>query len=81
MNLPVDGIEFLDIFFGFLNKADGKIWNENNLPIIYINGFICGDSQIECKEKFLKRINKQLPNLEEKDIIEFTHVKNVTISK
>ena len=40
MNLPLDAIEFLDIFFGFLNKANPDIWNENNLPIIMLNVFI-----------------------------------------
>ena len=64
MNLPVDAIEFLDVFFGFLNNANKDIWNENNLPIIMVNGFVTGDDDSDCKERMVKRANELLPNLE-----------------
>ena len=43
MNLPVDNIEFFDIFKGLLNKADKDIWNEHNLPTIHATGFVVGE--------------------------------------
>jgi len=28
MNLPVDAVEFLDVFVGLFNKANPKIWKD-----------------------------------------------------
>jgi hypothetical protein len=48
MNLPVDALEFLDIFSGFLNNANEKFWNLNNLPIVHVYCFATGDTEEEC---------------------------------
>lgn len=39
MNLPMDAVEFLDVFVGLFKHANSLIWNENNLPIIHVYGF------------------------------------------
>jgi hypothetical protein len=42
MNLPVDAIEFLEIFQGFQRKTNHLVFNK--LPIIHVNGFVVGNS-------------------------------------
>lgn len=37
MNLPVDAVEFLDVFKGFLVRSN---WKEEELPMIHVNGFV-----------------------------------------
>jgi hypothetical protein len=44
MNLPMDAVEFLDVFVGLFNKADPQIWQSNDekeiiLPLIHVYGF------------------------------------------
>jgi hypothetical protein len=46
MNLPVDAVEFLDVFVGLFDQANPKIWSEESnglrkwkMPIIHVNGF------------------------------------------
>ncbi len=56
MNLPVLCIEFLHVFRGLLKMGDKEIWNENNLPLIHVNGFVKGSDDAECKRKMLERI-------------------------
>jgi len=44
MNLPGDAISFLDVFNGFIKKANPKIWNITNLPIIHVYTFESGET-------------------------------------
>lgn len=45
MNLPMDAVEFLDVFSGLFNNANPKVWgdpqdnNKIKLPLIHVNGF------------------------------------------
>lgn len=77
MNLPVLAIDFLDVFAGLLLKGDKTIWNENNLPIIHVYGFVRAKTENDCKELMIKRILKCLPKFQENDIIHFEHTKNI----
>lgn len=76
MNLPVDAIEFLDVFRGFLLKAK---WTEDELPMIHVNGFVVAQDEEESKTKMAERIAKILPNFSKDQIIHFGYIKNVTI--
>jgi len=58
MNLPVDAVEFLDVFTGLFKQASPEVWNQNNLPLIYVNGFDTGKTPEEVNKNFLDRISK-----------------------
>jgi hypothetical protein len=32
MNLPVDAVEFLDVFVGLFDEANPKVWSDPNDP-------------------------------------------------
>jgi len=58
MNLPMDAVEFLDVFTGLFKEASREVWNEENLPVIYVNGFDTGKTPEEVNNNFLDRISK-----------------------
>ena len=58
MNLPVDAVEFLDVFTGLWKGASKEVWNEDNLPLIYVNGFDTGKTPEEVHSNFVERISK-----------------------
>jgi hypothetical protein len=46
MNLPVDAVEFLDVFIGLFKNANPKVWYADpndpktlQLPMIHVYGF------------------------------------------
>ena len=75
MNLPVDAIEFLDVFQDFLEKSK---WKVEELPMMHVNGFVVGITDEECKAKMTERIQKVFPSFLESDIQVFGYIKNVT---
>lgn len=61
MNLPVDAVEFLDVFIGLFNKADPLIWfregdKEITLPLIHVYGFTFEKDRESALKFFTQRI-------------------------
>ena len=81
MNLPVDNIEFCDVFKGLLVKGSKAIWNENNLPMIHATGFVSGEDDDQCKTLIAERAKEVLPNFKKESIEHFVIIKNVTATK
>lgn len=81
MNLPVDNIEFCDVFKGLLLKANPELWNEGNLPMIHATGFVSAEDDDTCKELIAERARLVLPNFKAAHIQHFNIIKNVTASK
>ncbi|KAL4437863.1 hypothetical protein ABPG74_001034 [Tetrahymena malaccensis] len=77
MNLPVNNIEFCDVFLGLLRKSDPEIWKTDNLPIIHATGFIKQNSEEDCITEIELRIKKTLPNFRKEQILQFQVIKNV----
>ena len=81
MNLPVDAVEFLDVFCGLFAKGDKKVWNENNLPMIYVYAFTDQEKEEEAKVALCKRINlifNKYKPLAIDDIIDFYQIRDVS---
>lgn len=81
MNLPVDNIEFCDVFRGLLKKANSAVWNESNLPMIHATGFVIADEDEACKESIADRAREVLPFFKAAHIQHFSIIKNVTATK
>lgn len=81
MNLPVDAVEFLDVFCGLFAKGNKEVWNESNLPIIYVYAFTGQDKEEEAKVALCNRINlifgKYKP-LVVSDIVDFYQIRDVS---
>ena len=58
MNLPMDAVEFLDVFIGLFKHGNPAIWNEGNLPMIHVYGFTVESDKAKAREYFVERINK-----------------------
>lgn len=61
MNLPVDAVEFLDVFIGLFDHANINIWkdpasNKIKLPIIHVYGFTYEDEKSKALKYFVERI-------------------------
>lgn len=56
MNLPGSAVEFLDVFQGFLLKANETYWNEHNLPTIHVYTFISNEDDDNYREVIVKKI-------------------------
>jgi len=61
MNLPMDAVEFLDVFVGLFNKADPQIWQANDekeitLPLIHVYGFTYEKDTESSLKYFVERI-------------------------
>jgi len=81
MNLPVDAVEFLDVFCGLFEKADKNIWNYDNLPIIHVYAFTEQEEIEEAKKALCARINKIFGKYKElalSDIIGFHQIRDVS---
>ena len=67
LNLPVDGIEYLDVFHGLLRDANPHIWRKDpqdprtlRLPHIHIYAFTEEADRDEAVEEFRNRIAKAI---------------------
>mmetsp|Transcript_43576 Transcript_43576/g.51316 ORF Transcript_43576/g.51316 Transcript_43576/m.51316 type:complete len:199 (-) Transcript_43576:24-620(-) len=69
MNLPMDAVEFLDVFIGIFNQANPEIWSKHEqpeglktgrgLPLIHVYGFTSEKEDLDsAKEYFVKRIGE-----------------------
>lgn len=69
MNLPMDAIEFLDVFIGLFNQANPEVWDRTDkpegmqrgrgLPLIHVYGFTVENQDKEkAKENFAGRIGE-----------------------
>lgn len=67
MNLPMDAVEFLDVFVGLFNYANPEVWDKDfvpegtktgrGLPLIHVYGFTLENQDTEkAKEYFVNRI-------------------------
>ena len=61
MNLPGDAVLFLDVFNGFLLKADGQLWHKDNLPMIHVYTFSPGESVEEARTLVIQRVLDVMP--------------------
>lgn len=63
MNLPVDAVEFLDVFVGLFNKANQKVWTVEGkwkLPLMHVNGFTYEAERPKALKYFAERIGKAM---------------------
>jgi hypothetical protein len=58
MNLPMDAVEFLDVFIGLFKHSNPDIWNEDNLPMIHVYGFTNEKDKTKARAFFVERISK-----------------------
>ena len=67
MNLPVDAVEFLDVFIGLFTNANPKIWCKDpediktiQLPLIHVYGFTYEKTKDAALDYFTERIGKAM---------------------
>lgn len=58
MNLPMDAIEFLDVFIGLYKFANKNVYSPENLPMIHVYGFTMESEKEKAREFFVSRIAK-----------------------
>ncbi len=81
MNLPVDAVEFLDVFCGLFVAADKQVWNESNLPIIHVYAFTEQGEKEEAKTALCARINKifgKHRELQRTELMDFHQIRDVS---
>ena len=86
MNLPKDGIEFLNVFIGLFIGCKENIYNKNNLPIVHVYGFakICDNPIEELKERISKAFHLDFNIFKEKcenDILNIENVRDISNRK
>ena len=81
MNLPVDALEFLDVFDGLMKEKKNKRWNKHNLPFIHVSAFDTGKTIEEVENNFEERIQKVLKNFKKGSISYIHQIKNITAEK
>ena len=67
MNLPVDAVEFLDVFIGLFDHANFKIWRDPSsdshkikLPTVHVYGFSFEADKQKAMDYFVDRIQKAM---------------------
>jgi hypothetical protein len=67
MNLPVDAVEFLDVFIGLFKTANPKVWwsdpkdpNSIELPLIHVYGFTNEKDREAALKYFVERIGRAM---------------------
>ena len=67
MNLPVDAVEFLDVFVGLFKKANPNVWYTDSkdsktlqLPMIHVYGFTQEKEKEKAQDFFIERIRNAL---------------------
>jgi hypothetical protein len=85
MNLPVDAVEFLDVFIGLFKDVNPKIWGDSvtgeiKLPMIHVYGFTFHHVEAEAQAYFVERIGKalQYPAFSDKDLSHFHNIRTVS---
>jgi len=81
MNLPMDAIEFLDVFIGLFRDADKEIWGDPfQLPLIHVYGFTHEATQEEALNAFVVRMRKAMrfPGFSKSDILNFHQIRDVS---
>lgn len=82
MNLPGDAVSFLDVFNGFLKKADKTLWNAEKLPMIHVYTFEAGENMEIVKDKITERVKTVLPAFDrEHDLIEVIEIRDISSLK
>jgi hypothetical protein len=86
MNLPVDAIEFLDVFIGLFDDANPEIWKDEEskvdfkLPIIHVYGFTFRAELEQAEDYFVERISKALdfPGFNKSMIMKLHYIRDVS---
>lgn len=80
MNLPVDAIEFLDVFQGIFSQ-NRNVWNYQNLPFVHVCGFDAGKDIAEVEFNIVERISNVLKGFKKTDL-EYIHpIKDISSEK
>ena len=80
MNLPMDAVEFLDVFVGLWNKCEPEVWEHTSLPTIHVYGFTKEATRDKALQYFCTRIGEamQWPDFCEKDVLSFHNIRDVS---
>ena len=87
MNLPVDAVEFCDVFIGLFKDANPEVWwrdqNDSSsimLPLVHVYGFTFEKERENALKFFVDRIGKAMeyPSFSDKDVLEFHNIRDVS---
>lgn len=84
MNLPVDAVEFLDVFIGLFDDANPKVWvgedKKIKLPMVHVYGFTFEADREKALEYFVERMGKamQFKEFNKNHIVHFHNIRDVS---